>query len=164
MRHPIQCTMVLMASLGFWAGCTSTQTKAQPYETKTKTNTTPNTAKRAMIHVDALQPGQVIGRLGEPLGKVVTIEAEIIDGDTLKQKAMMGLWLLHIKRVGDQRKDALMSVEGVVLPKTHGAPIKLIGYETGRFIGTPSEAFKHIPAMATRGFGFETSFVALKKP
>lgn len=159
MQRPFKIAILLIIQLNVLAGCTSTQ----PQPNETKTNQTTQEAKRTMIHVKTLQPGNVIGRLGAPLGKVITVAAEIVDGNTLKRKAMMGVWMLRIKRVGEQTSNELMLVEGVELPKTHGASIKLIGYETGQFIGTPSEAFKHIPAIATRGFSFETHFVALKK-
>lgn len=52
------------------------------------------------ITLEQLQRAAVIGSLGHPLGKVVEIEATIIDGDETFQKQYSGRYLLRVEKVG----------------------------------------------------------------
>ena len=44
-----------------------------------------------------------------------------------------------------------------------GMKLKAWAYETGRYTGVPTDAFKYVPAVATTVFHFETSVTVLKK-
>lgn len=119
------------------------------------------------ISVDALEaPNMVIGKLGLPLGKIVTIEADIIDGSRLNGKAFEGGTLLEVRSVNGQSVRVPCSLRfswfDTVPPAPLTGRVRLIGYETGVFTGVDAEAFAYIPAVASQGFHFESAFVVLK--
>jgi hypothetical protein len=115
---------------------------------------------------DLSRPGGVVGRLGVPLGKVVTVVGEIIDGRELRVKSLEGTLLLQATSV-DGRKLATpcaLSFQWLMpapAKKLSGA-VRLVGYESGRFAGVPPEAFSHIKPVASPGFHFESVFVVVK--
>ena len=119
------------------------------------------------INVDALEaPAMVIGKLGMPLGKVVTIEADVIDGDRANGKALEGVALLMVRSVNGKLVRELYTLRFSWFDTVPTAPlsgrVRLVGYETGQFIGVPAEAFAYIPPVASQGFHFESAFVILK--
>jgi hypothetical protein len=119
------------------------------------------------VSVDALEaPNMVIGKLGLPLGKVVTIEANMIDGGRLSGKALEGVTLLEVRSVNGQsvREPCFLRFSwfDTVPPAPLTGRVRLVGYETGVFTGVPAEAFDYIAPVASQGFHFESAFVVLK--
>jgi len=122
-----------------------------------------------VVKIDDLNiRGAVIGVLGVPLGKVVTIEGEVVDGTKLRAKALDGLALFQVRLVNGQKLTELPVIRfrwfTTAEAKKLNGRVQLVGYETGQFVGVPGEAFLHIEPVATEGFHFESSFVILKAP
>ena len=120
------------------------------------------------ISVSDLTEQPVVGWLGHPLGKIVTIEGLIADEDYRKMKVDLGHILLRVQTVNGKplKEEEIFHFEPfrwaeVEKPKV-GAKFKYTGYETGSFTGVPAEAFKYVPPVATTGYGFTTSFVILR--
>lgn len=113
----------------------------------------------------------IIGKLGQPLGRVIQIEGTPVEStDPLRrQKALMSALLLRVNKV-----------QGVALPEpvvielsfpydwsehklAPGERRVFTGYEGGRFDGIPNEATPHIKNLpASKGWGFSTYFIILK--
>ena len=110
-------------------------------------------------------PITVKGRIA-PLGKVVEIEGEIVDGSSTRLREHEGLWLLRIDKVGGKKLPAPQQLRyhwQTAAPQVDlKGRVRVIGYESGEFRGIPEKAFEHIPRVATGGFRFETHFVVLK--
>ncbi len=85
----------------------------------------------------------VVGRLGVPLGRLITIEGRAASGDILREKSMSNVLILFVEAIGGRRVEAnswiavcehgVSSVAGV----KPGTWCKLRGYETGGFEGFP---------------------------
>jgi hypothetical protein len=122
-----------------------------------------------MIHVDQLRPAVVMGKLGQPLGKVITISGMVVAGNR-SAKANQGNDLaLKVLQVNGQTLASPVTLPWwtfttaeIQPPKLHQT-FKYVGYETGSFTGVPHEAFKVVPAVATREFHFESWFEVLQE-
>lgn len=101
-----------------------------------------------------------------PLGHVIEVEGEIVDGSTLRKKEWEGVSLLRVEQVDGKPlgKPVVMRFawHALASDSSLSGKVRLIGYETGEFTGIPEEAFKHIPRAATSGFHFQRSFMVLK--
>lgn len=110
--------------------------------------------------------GGVIGKLAIPLGKVVVVEGEIVDGTKLRAKSLEGVSLLQVSTVNGQKLPEPCLLRFAWFATTETKKLKgrvnLIGYESGQFVGLPADAFAHIDPVASEGFHFESSFVVLK--
>lgn len=123
-------------------------------------------AARRLKVEDLNAPSGVTGHLGHPLGKIVTIEAEVFEGKPHEAKALEGVKQLRVTKVNGVKSASpqslrfawLMSANATILQ----GKVKVIGYETGEFGGIPHEAFQHVMPVASEGFGFQSSFVVLK--
>jgi hypothetical protein len=134
---------------------------------KTKNNPTP-------ITVDQLGRRKVTGKLGHPLGAIVTIEGQAADDTYTREKADAGRTLLRIESVNGKqlRREVVFPfvvIETVsIATPSVGTRFKFVGFETGEFIGMPDGVFKYVEPFATTGYYFRSSFVvisnALKKP
>lgn len=119
------------------------------------------------IGISELSKLQVIGWLGQPLGRIVTIEGVVVDGSYTRCKADEGQSLLRVQVVDGKQlpKEQVFHFDPFLaeLEKpTVGSKFKYIGYETGGFTGVPAKAFDHVPAIATTGYYFTTHFVVLR--
>ncbi len=119
---------------------------------------------------------QLLGRTGEPLGKVITLQGVVAFGPPTKGydggpeigvqkingKATQRIIRLPLKAYFGEFGQSRL--EGSSLPKLeHGAVYQLEGYETGGYIGIPGEAMQLGGVMLqTYGFGFHEEFVAVK--
>lgn len=101
-----------------------------------------------------------------PLGQVVEVEGEIIDGSTLQRKEWDGESLLRIDQVDGKALAKPVTMRfgwhALALDKPLVGKVRLVGYETGGYGGIPEGAFEYIPRAATSGFHFEHSFLVLK--
>jgi hypothetical protein len=123
--------------------------------------------KTKSITVGELSNLEVIGGLGHPFGKIVTIEGVVADEDYRKLKGDLGHRLLRIHSV-DGKKLAEEQIfhfspfaADLEKPKV-GSKFKYIGYETGGFNGLPTKAFDYVGLIAIPGYGFKTEFVVLR--
>jgi hypothetical protein len=122
------------------------------------------------ITVGELNQLQVIGWLGQPLGKIITVEGVAADENYHGIKQDAGQTLLRIQ-----------VVDGKVLPEecvfhfgefSHyfdpmekpkvGSKFKYIGYETGGFTGVQPGLFEYTAPFASTGYAFTTHFVVLR--
>jgi hypothetical protein len=123
------------------------------------------------VSVAELNQLQVIGWLGQPLGKVVTVEGVVADATFERSKAQVGQTLLLIQAVdGKQLPERVVycfdgAVRDIEEPKA-GSRFKYIGYETGGFTGKPARAYDYLPShnitSCSAGFYFRTEFVILR--
>ncbi|MFA6431340.1 MAG: hypothetical protein WCV91_03020 [Candidatus Margulisiibacteriota bacterium] len=112
---------------------------------------------------------QVIGELGFPLGEIIRIQGEVPAKLPKQSMAGEGKVFLNVTAVNDiQLKSpkliridplGIASIKKPEMNKT----MKYIGYETGEFVGIPSQAFKYIPQATTSGYHFEIFFQILKE-
>ena len=111
---------------------------------------------------------KVTGRLGHPLGEIISVEGVILDEDARQMKEDLGKTLLKIEKVNEQKlaQSVVLSLEYFALSKPPeakpGDKVKYAGYESGRFDGIPSEAFKYIPMVATQSYHFSVYFQVCK--
>ena len=121
------------------------------------------------ITIDDLNSRPVIGYLGQPLGKIVTIDGTIYDEDQEHRKAprgnlldvshVDGVPLKQVRRI-DFRADAFVDVKKDQF--SDGDRFRLVGYEDGGFSGPPNGVFDYVGPYATVGRYFRTQFVVLK--
>lgn len=88
------------------------------------------------ISVNDLNPSLVIGQIGVPLGQVTPIEAVVVSGDALGDKASAGSYFLSVRAVGGValKKEVLMpfyeqTFGKYELPNDH---FELHKFKTGR--------------------------------
>ncbi|NJM46648.1 MAG: hypothetical protein HC860_11255 [Alkalinema sp. RU_4_3] len=122
-----------------------------------------------MIHVDQLRPTIVMGKLGQPLGKIMTISGSVVSGSRSAKSNQPDDLALQVLQVNGQPLASpvtlpwtIFNTASVVPPKLN-QPFEYVGYETGSFTGVPHEAFKLVPAVATREFHFESWFTVLQE-
>ena len=110
---------------------------------------------------------KVIGELGHPLGTVVTIEGQAADETYTREKSDAGRTLLRVKSVnGKELAQEVVfpfaSLETVKLtPPVVGSRFRLIGFETGEFVGMPDGVFDYVPRFATTNYYLRASFVVV---
>lgn len=119
------------------------------------------------IPVAELSRMQIIGWLGQPLGKICTVEGVVADEDYRRAKADLGHTLLRIQAVnGKKLTEECVFHFSPYLAKiekpTVGGRFRYVGYETGGFTGTPAGVFDYIPAHCSTGYAFTTDFVVLR--
>src|SRR4029079_5341290 len=94
----------------------------------------------------------VHGRLGHALGEIVTIEGVFADGTLTRAKMDDGWILVRIQAVNGKRlkdEQVFHYERAAKSSPTVGSEFKFIGYETGGFTGTPRDAFKYTPPVAS---------------
>ncbi|MDH4129391.1 MAG: hypothetical protein OEV44_11580 [Spirochaetota bacterium] len=111
----------------------------------------------------------VIGSLGKPLGKIITIEGSIIDGESTRTKEDSGKLLLEVYLVDGVKlkKPVIINYSTFSWASIKNIrannKFKYIGYETGGMTGIPDDAFKYIPRVATKSYGFSVYFQICKE-
>jgi hypothetical protein len=119
------------------------------------------------INVSDLNRLQVIGQLGQPLGKIVVVEGVVADDSYRHIKADLGETLLRIttlngKQLAEERVFPYRGLTTEVEKPKVGSKFKFSGYETGGFTGVPAGTFEYTPAFATTGYYFTTNFVVIR--
>jgi hypothetical protein len=121
---------------------------------------------------------EVIGRVGAPLGKLVTIEGILVEGPF---KGYEGGPTLRVQRVAGKytQEDIRILVSPyalskwgeniypeskISLPKLEmGKTYRMEGYETGGYVGIPNEAYRRANLMLqTTGHYFRSHFVVIE--
>jgi hypothetical protein len=129
-------------------------------------------AEKEKVSIEEFREKKVlIGKLGKPFGTVLraTCSGFVPTEDERRTKAEWWKNQVDIVAIEGKRVDPPIRIEwstfeaDTVKKPAAGETLEVWGYETGKFRGVPAEAFKHVPPMATTGFGFMSTFVALKK-
>ncbi len=119
------------------------------------------------LAVTDLERKPLLGQLGQPLGKIITISG-VVRQRALGAKASPSD-VLSVEAVNDRPLAQPVTIEfnlfmtAQVAKPVLGRSFKYVGYETGGFTGIPQEAFKFVPAVATTGHRFNTSFQVLQE-
>jgi hypothetical protein len=107
-----------------------------------------------------------MGELGWPLGSLMTVEGTIVPDDVRRQKEDLGKTLARIDRVAGAAlaPPVICELRGErpVTSLKPGARVRLLGYESGAFVGAPSGLFRYVPAFTTTGFGLKVWFEVVR--
>jgi hypothetical protein len=129
-------------------------------------------AEKEKVGIEEFKDKKVLtGKLGEPFGKIVrvTCRGYLPTEDDKRSKGEGWKDLVEIFVIENQLLEVPVRIEwstfkiGTVAKPAAGETLEVLGYESGQFEGTPSGAFQHVPSVADKGFGFVSTFVALKK-
>jgi len=129
----------------------------------------PNKAKgQATITLKALgTPGTVLGKLSMPLGTVVKIEGTIEPLPASHPKGAEEFDWVRVNKVNGTalKTEVVLNCEwfNPAEKSRLAGQVNFVGYETGRFIGVPTAAFRYVPRVGSTDFGFESYFMLLKK-
>ena len=119
------------------------------------------------LTVNDLEQHPLLGHLGQPLGKIITIAGVVRQGELGAKASPRDV--LSVESVNDRPLAQPVTIEfnlfmtAQVAKPVLGRSFKYVGYETGGFTGVPQEAFKFVPAVAKTGHRFNTSFQVLKE-
>jgi hypothetical protein len=124
---------------------------------------------------------EIVGRLGYPLGTMLTVEGTRVEGDSKYHLRVLG-----VDRVNGEELPTPVDIDVVFFSDSMrnltptGTPIKpsvpifdiseprvgdrvvYKGYEDGGMVGFPEEVFKYLPAIASDSRHFKVSFIALE--
>lgn len=158
-RNPSARRLLILSLL---AGCQASQAADKAAE-----KVADKMERQPMITSASLDPSKVQGSLGQPLGKLITVEGQIRAGDA-GGKAEQGKLLLEVTKLDGKPLPKPVSLAigffaftGIAAPKA-GSAVKYQGYETGSFQGIPSESFRVMPAVASEELHFEPMFQVCK--
>ena len=107
-----------------------------------------------------------VGKLGFPLGTVIKIEGSFYNGDKTRLKALSGIMLMKVGKINGKivKKPVLLRF----IPNKKLFPnikdndnFSVYAYETGKYTGVPTGAFKYILPVTTTGFHFRNYLVLL---
>lgn len=161
--------LILLSLSIFWFEGQAMQAIAAP-QPRQEGNIAPiNLMTNASNHftVTHLEQNPLLGQLGQPLGKIITIAGVVRQGE-LGAKASPRE-VLSVESVNDRPLAQPVTIEfnlfmtAQVAKPVLGRLFKYVGYETGGFTGVPQEAFKFVPAVATTEHRFNTSFQVLQE-
>lgn len=111
---------------------------------------------------------EITGSLGEPLGRICTLEAMVVPEDEKRSKAESGVPLLKVSRVNGKKliKPVIIRYEQFAWNSAgelaEDKIYKITGYETGGMSGIPEEAFRYMLPVATQGFHFDVFLQIVK--
>jgi len=161
--------LILLSLSIFWFKGQAMQALAAPQPSQ-KGNIAPtNLMTKVSNHltVNDLEQKPLLGHLGQPLGKIITISGVVRQGELGAKASPRDV--LSVESVNDRPLAQPVTIEfnlfmtAQVAKPILGRSFKYVGYETGGFTGVPQEAFKFVPAVATTGHRFNTSFQVLKE-
>lgn len=101
-------------------------------------------------------------------GKMIEIEGRIVDDNDTRLRAHLGKQLIQVERVGSIALPQPVVIELLVFPWANipiperGTFVRLRGYETGGFVGIPTEAFKDVDSVACTDHHFNSQFQVTK--
>lgn len=110
-----------------------------------------------------------VGRLGQPLGKVMRVEGAAVESNYPRSKGQDNTLFFRVTAVEGRALPQPVVIElgffssDISQELPPGERRTFIGYETGQFSGLPDAAGQHLSAIpATTGYGFTTELVVLK--
>jgi hypothetical protein len=124
------------------------------------------------VDVPVHNPGpgyRLVGRLGVPMGQMVTIQGVVVESGATGYGGSTRLW---VRRIDGRATQAALLIPihpfgldewgSEFLPFLEpGASYELDGYETGGFVGVPNDVGRDV-YFQTSGFGFTSGFVAAR--
>jgi hypothetical protein len=119
------------------------------------------------ISITDLEQKALLGYLGQPLGKVITIAGVVRQERSGAKSSPRDV--LSVEVVNDHPLPQPILIEfnlfvtAQVAKPVLGRSFKYVGYETGGFTGVPAEAFKYVPAVSTTNHYFQTFFQVLQE-
>jgi hypothetical protein len=119
------------------------------------------------ISVNDLEQKNLIGHLGQPLGKIIMIAGVVRQEQSGAKSSPSDV--LSVESVNDIPLPQPILIEfnlfvtAQVAKPVLGRPFKYVGYETGGFTGVPAEAFNYVPAVSTTSHHFHTFFQVLQE-
>jgi hypothetical protein len=161
--------LILLSLTIFWFEGQEILTLAAPQPCQESNIAPTNLMTKVSNHltVTDLEKKPLLGQLGQPLGKIITIAGVIRQGELGAKASSRDV--LSIEAVNDRPLAQPVTIEfnlfmtAQVAKPVLGRSFKYVGYETGGFTGIPQEAFKFVPAVATTGYRFNTSFQVLQE-
>jgi hypothetical protein len=128
----------------------------------------PAVAPAPPISLDDIRQRGIQGRLGHRLGTIITIQGEVVNPTDPPSKLDLGQTLLEVRAV-----NGILLVKPTIIYFTPfrfsevqkpsvGTKFEYIGYETGGYSGIVDGEFDYIPAYASTGYSFTTSFLILR--
>ncbi|MEK6642979.1 MAG: hypothetical protein AABZ08_03655 [Planctomycetota bacterium] len=129
-----------------------------------------NSAPRTISSAHLGREVAVIGPLEVPLGKIVTIDASIVEGDETRLKAYTGITLLSVNTVDGRLLPTPILIRWRPSFQVHEpdnwqwsqSHVRAIGFQNGEFIGAPDGLFDYVGPYATQSWFFEVYFEVLK--
>ncbi|PZV11155.1 MAG: hypothetical protein DCF20_20065 [Pseudanabaena sp.] len=160
--------LILLSLPVFWFEGQAMQALSAP-QPCTEVNIEPTLMTKGSnpLTVTDLAEKPLLGQLGQPLGKIITISG-VVRQEAFGAKASPKD-VLSVEYVNNCPLAVPVTIEfnlfvtAQVAKPVLGRSFKYVGYETGGFTGTPQEAFKFVPAVATTGYRFNTSFQVLQE-
>lgn len=132
------------------------------------------------ILIDEINSRGVLGRLGHPLGTVLTVEGVVFCGDAVPNKNHEGRIWLDVQTVDGQSLDETerfqfdlkeFAPHGIdiddddlppIMTESHGDGFKCLVFETGGFTGGPRDGIIDVPIQAGRFWRFESQLVVIR--
>jgi hypothetical protein len=119
--------------------------------------------------IDLGRSVSVIGRLGQPLGRIFQIEGIVVESTYRRSKADEGALLFRVTTVQGKALSEPTVIEMSFFASASAKKLApgerriFTGHETGGFTGIPDETHRHFAEVpAATGYGFTTQFVILK--
>jgi hypothetical protein len=161
--------LILLSLPIFWFEGQAMQAIAAPQPRQEGNIAPTNLMTKVSNHltVNDLEKKPLLGQLGQPLGKIITISGVVRQGALWSKASLSDV--LSVEAVNDRPLAQPVTIEfslfmtAQVAKPVLGRSFKYVGYETGGFTGIPQEAFKFVPAIATTGYRFNTSFEVLQE-
>lgn len=112
----------------------------------------------------------ISSKLGQGFGKVIEIEGKVFIPPNKGQKGYLRKKMIEVRRIGTRRLTKPLVIElatkksALIIIPASDTQVKLRGYESGYFSGTPHTVFAKIkPVVAgASGFGFVHIFEVTK--
>ena len=161
--------LILLSLSIFWFEGQAMQALAAPQPSQEGNIVPTNLMTKVSNHltVNDLEQKPLLGHLGQPLGKIITIAGVVRQGELGAKASPRDV--LSVESVNDRPLAQPVTIEfnlfmtAQVAKPVLGRSFKYVGYETGGFTGIPQEAFKYVPAVATTSHRFNTSFQVLQE-
>ena len=127
----------------------------------------PTTQPQSPISLKDVYARGIEGRLGMRLGTIAEISGDVVPNTSKAKADDDEPFFLKITAVdGKPLAEPVLypfikQNSGINVAPKIGDKFRFVGFETGRFDGSPDGELKYVPAYATTGFGFHTRFVVL---
>jgi hypothetical protein len=150
--------------IGLFAAVTQIGCTSQQVDERNAKPTTMNSAPSQVLWSDLGNSVQVIGPLGEPMGKLMKIEGRVLS----ERERPNTYWainiaqnLFEVESIGGKPTSVPRPLIDVRTPDrsklSGGVPMAIIGFQDGGFVGQPTGAQKYQIAQQ-QGYGFDVYF------
>ena len=125
-------------------------------------------AVTVISHADVTTQLEITGRFGQPLGKVIAIEGQVIgENERLWKGRDFSKAAVLVTKCNDAALERPITIECSLRDAPQaGTKVRLTGFETGGFTGMSDDVFawykSHIGVPQARGWGFTVEFIVLE--